>query len=159
MQRGTAAAPQRLRLRAGRLGARAPHQRLSPAPELCRRTQCDGLGWRERRRSRCKPRSPLCSNEAQASEGAARAARRAARLRAHLGSVVLLAVGFVAQDAIDLVYDGRRQLWKDLSRRSAVGRQDRAPAARGGCGGGRHVAVPCSLPPPPPRCSQPWLAG
>lgn len=38
----------------------------------------------------------------------------AARACAHLGSVVLLAVGFVAQDAIDLVDDGRRQLWKDL---------------------------------------------
>uniref|UniRef100_A0A8D2QB32 Chromodomain helicase DNA binding protein 5 n=1 Tax=Zonotrichia albicollis TaxID=44394 RepID=A0A8D2QB32_ZONAL len=47
----------------------------------------------------------------KASERAARAVRRA---RARLGSVVLLAVWFVAQDAIDLVDDGRRQLWKDL---------------------------------------------
>lgn len=31
-----------------------------------------------------------------------------------LGSVVLFAVGFIAQNAIDLVDNGRRQFWKDL---------------------------------------------
>lgn len=34
-----------------------------------------------------------------------------------LGSVVLFAVGFVAQNTIDLVDDGRRQFWKDLCER------------------------------------------
>lgn len=43
-----------------------------------------------------------------------RGLRGGRRARARLGSVVLLAVWFVAQDAIDLVDDGRRQLWKDL---------------------------------------------
>lgn len=31
-----------------------------------------------------------------------------------LGSIVLFAVGFIAQNAVDLVDDGRRQFWKDL---------------------------------------------
>lgn len=31
-----------------------------------------------------------------------------------LGSVVLFAVGLIAQNTIDLVDDGRRQFWKDL---------------------------------------------
>lgn len=43
-----------------------------------------------------------------------------ARGRGNLGSIVLFAVGFIAQNAVDLVDDGRRQFWKDLHERIRV---------------------------------------
>lgn len=36
--------------------------------------------------------------------------------QAQLGSVVLFAVWFIAQNTIDLVYNGRGQFWKNLYR-------------------------------------------
>ena len=52
-----------------------------------------------------------------------------------LGSVVLFAVGFIAQNTINLVDNGRRQFWKDLRART---RANQNPAKETGraCGGG-----------------------
>ena len=65
-----------------------------------------------------------------------------------LGSVVLFAVGLIAQNTIDLVDDGRRQFWKDLC--AKTGASQNQPADKVMCNGaGPYRAFLVQTPPLP----------
>ena len=65
-----------------------------------------------------------------------------------LGSIVLFAVGFIAQNTINLVDDGRRQFWKDLCAKTGASQNQPAGEVMGN-GAGSYGGLPGTDPTPP----------
>ena len=65
-----------------------------------------------------------------------------------LGSIVLFAVGFIAQNTINLVDDRRRQFWKDLCAKTGASQNQPAGEVMGN-GAGSYGAFLVQTPPLP----------